>query len=114
MANEQNLTPWKPGQSGNITGKPKGTKHLSTWIRDMLNDESFVTLIRDQKVGYRNYEGAPLKAIIEALIIKSVNGDLKAFELLCRYGYGTKLDITTQGDKIVLPILSGLSKSKRT
>lgn len=112
MANNHNLKPWKPGRSGNIAGKPKGTKHLSTWIRDMLNDESFVTLIRDHKLGYKEYKGAPMKAILEVLVMKSMQGDLKAFELLCRFGYGNKLDITSLDEKVGMPILAGLSKDK--
>ena len=36
MSNQNNLKPWKPGQSGNPSGKPKGTNHLSTWIRELI------------------------------------------------------------------------------
>ncbi len=111
MAISQNLKPWKPGQSGNPNGKPKGTKHLSTWIKEMLNDTTFTTYIRDPVQGYVLFKGAPLEAILKALIIKSVNGDAKAFELLCKYGYGTKTDITSQDERLVIPILSGLSKN---
>lgn len=106
MANENNLKPWKPGQSGNMAGKPKGSKHLSTWIQDMLNDENFSTLIRDSKLGYAEYKGAPLKAILNALIIRSVNGDIRAFEILCKYGYGTRFDLGGSDNTKVIPILA--------
>ena len=39
MANQDNLKSWLPGQSGNPSGKPKGIKNLSTWIREFLEDE---------------------------------------------------------------------------
>ena len=32
----ENLTPFKPGESGNPAGKKKGTKNYKTLIRDML------------------------------------------------------------------------------
>lgn len=86
MANEQNLRPWKPGKSGNPAGKPKGTKHLSTHIRELMEDENFtVSLSNGDK-----FKGAPIKAIISALIIRALEGDAKAFDALAKYGYGTK------------------------
>ena len=27
-----NLSPWKPGQSGNPSGRPKGTRDLSSYV----------------------------------------------------------------------------------
>lgn len=38
MANEQNLIPWKPGQSGNPAGKPKGIFNIKTLAKKMLED----------------------------------------------------------------------------
>lgn len=32
----KNLTPWKPGQSGNPAGKPKGAKNNSTVVKKIL------------------------------------------------------------------------------
>ena len=34
-------TQFKPGQSGNPTGPKPGYKHLSTYIRDAMEDEQF-------------------------------------------------------------------------
>jgi hypothetical protein len=34
--NEQNLIPFKEGQSGNPKGKPKGTIHLTTLLKKMM------------------------------------------------------------------------------
>lgn len=36
MANTENLKPFKPGQSGNPKGRPKGAKNLATVIADLL------------------------------------------------------------------------------
>lgn len=33
----ENLTPWKPGQSGNPAGKPKGRKNRATLFRQWLD-----------------------------------------------------------------------------
>lgn len=105
MANEQNLKPWKPGQSGNPKGKPKGSKHLSTRIQDMLEDEAFKQKLSNGTL----LEGAPVEVLIRALITKAAEGDLKAFDLLGKYGYGNKVDITTDYEKLPTPIYGGLS-----
>jgi len=109
MANSQNLKPWKPGQSGNVKGKPKGAKNLSTIIQDLLNDDSFSATIR-QGYSIKEYNGAPIKALVHAQIILAINGDQRAFELLAKHGYGTKLDVTASASITPIPILNGLSK----
>lgn len=85
MANNQNLTPWKSGVSGNPAGKPKGTKHISTLIQELLNDEEFSCWNANEM---RMHKGAPLKALIGAQIQKALDGDTKAFESLLKHGYG--------------------------
>lgn len=98
MANENNLTPWQPGQSGNPAGKPKGTKHLSTWIQEMMEDDNFTRKLANG----RSKKEAPVKAIVTTLMNKALDGDMKAFDLLAKYGYGTRLDVTSK-DKEVQP-----------
>lgn len=105
MANEKNLKPWKPGQSGNPNGKPKGTKHLSTRIQNILQDESFEQKLSDGTV----LKGAPVEAILRVLIVRAAEGDLRAFDLLGKYGYGNKLDVTSEGKQLPVPIYGGLS-----
>lgn len=39
MANEQNLKPWKPGQSGNPKGRPRKIPELETLIDEVLGEE---------------------------------------------------------------------------
>lgn len=100
MANEQNLKPFTGADDPRrMNGKPKGTKHISTWIQEMLNDEEFETLLVDSKKGIQDYKGAPLKAIIKTAIHKSLHDKEKGqawAEWLAKHGYGTKLTITTE------------------
>ena len=92
MANTQNLRPWQPGQSGNPAGKPKGTKHNSTWIQEMMEDDQFTRKLANG----RTKKEMPVKAIVGTLIAKALDGDMRAIDLLAKYGYGTKLDLTSK------------------
>lgn len=93
-------TQFKPGQSGNPAGKPKGAKHLSTHIQEMLNDEEFETLLSHPTQGYIEFKGAPMKAIIKTAMIRAMSGDNKWAEWLAKHGYGTNLDITSNGETL--------------
>ena len=103
-------TQFKPGQSGNPKGVPKGTKHLSTWIQEMLNDPQFSMLLPDPKEGFKEHKGAPLKAIVKVAVIRAAQGEKESREWLAKYGYGTKLihandtenPITIPADKSVV------------
>ena len=94
MANEQNLKPFTGADDPRrANGPPKGTKHLSTWIQDMLNDEEFETMILDAKKGMIEFKGAPLKAIIMVAMRKAINDPKTGTawaEWLAKHGYGTK------------------------
>ena len=94
-------TQFKPGESGNPAGKPKGTKHISTWIQEMLNDPDFELKLKDGTI----LKGAPLAAIIKTAVAKAVSGDMRAFDILGKYGFGTKLDVTTNGKELPTPIM---------
>lgn len=91
---------FKPGQSGNPAGKPKGAKNIATHIKELLNDETFEALLPDPREGWKTYKGAPVKAIVKAIAIKAMNGDVKAFDALAKHGYGEKLDVTSKGNEI--------------
>lgn len=90
-------TQWKPGQSGNPAGLPKGTKQLSTWIQELMNDEEFEFIILSGRGKGKNsrsqlsYKGAPIKAIIGVAIHKAIKGDQKWAEWLAKHGYGSKI-----------------------
>ncbi len=86
-------TQFKPGVSGNPKGKPKGAKHLSTHIQEMLNDEGFTMWLQDAREGYKEYKGAPMKAIIKTALIRAATGEKESREWLAKYGYGQKLTL---------------------
>ena len=39
-----NLSPWQPGQSGNPTGRPKGTRDLAGYVLETTDGGNFLTL----------------------------------------------------------------------
>lgn len=93
-------TQFKPGQSGNPKGITKGTKHISTWIQELMNDEEFEARILDSKVGLKEYKGAPIKAIIDVAIVKSINGEKAWADWLANNGWKQQLDITSDNEKL--------------
>lgn len=101
MAGIDNLTPFdskRASAAGKVGGaNKKGSKHLSTHIQDLLNDEEFEIFVTDPKVGYKKYEGTPMKAILSVASTKAAAGDQKWADLLFKYGYGTKMEIEHSG-----------------
>lgn len=91
-----NLKPWPQGVSGNPLGKPKGSKHLSTWIKEILEDDTFTYKLANG----RSKTGAPLEAMLKVLVVKALDGDTRAFDLLCKYGWGSKYDVTSNNETI--------------
>lgn len=89
-------TRFKPGVSGHPEGKPKGTKHLSTWIQELLNDEEF-TLENFMNNG-KAYKGAPMAAILNVAMLQAMAGEVKWADLLFKYGYGAKNELTISGE----------------
>jgi hypothetical protein len=105
-------TQWKHGQSGNPAGKPKGTKSLSTIVRRLLADEQLLdTLWGDKKPDW--FEALPNKrvadAIVVIMVIKALDGDMRAADWLRKTGYGTKIEVESDSQLIPIPILGGLS-----
>jgi hypothetical protein len=105
-------TQWKHGQSGNPAGKPKGAKSLSTIVRRLLADEQLLdTLWGDKKPDW--FEALPNKrvadAIVVIMVIKALDGDMRAADWLRKTGYGTKIEVESDSQLIPIPILGGLS-----
>ena len=97
-------TRWQPGCSGNFKGKPKGRLNISTYVRKLLEEER---IIYDIGQG-QGYDGTPLQAVIRAMIIRAIQGDVRACELVLRHAYAK--DMTDHELQQVLPILGGLTK----
>ena len=81
MAKEDNLTPWKPGQSGNPAGKPKGTEHSSTRLKRLLEA---VGKMKNPLTG-QTEEFSGLEMMDAAIIARAMKGDVAAYrEILDR------------------------------
>lgn len=95
MSKEDNLTPFKPGESGNPAGRPKGTKNMSTILREMLELDIEVDGV---KITQKD-------AIIKKLIQKSTAGELGAIqEIFDRTEGKPKQDIKHEIQRGVLNI----------
>lgn len=55
----------------------------------MLEDDDFKATLPSGK----QFKGAPAQAIVKSLVIRAIEGDVRAFDLLAKHGYGTRLDI---------------------
>lgn len=79
-------TQFKPGQSGNPAGKPKGARHLSSVIQELMDDDDFELKLKDGKT----LKGRPSRKLTEVMYGMAVSGNVKAAEWLAKHGYGTK------------------------
>ncbi len=96
---------WRQGQSGNPAGRPKGSKNLRTWIHELINDDSLVI------DGIRSGE-IPVKAIIVSLISLAAQGNLKAFDILAKYGYGISPNNPMEDNESIHPVNLVIVKDK--
>lgn len=100
MGND-NLKPWKPGQSGNPAGRPTGSRNLRSIIRDLLEDKSVYSKMTD--LVSLDKSSTPIEAIIVTLISKAIAGDQKSAEVLLKYGFDKDAkDPETEYNKIVV------------
>lgn len=68
----ENLRPWKPGQSGNPAGRPKGVRYLSEALRDLV----------ENGVLPKDASRALLDALAWSLIDSALAGDVAAWKEL--------------------------------
>lgn len=84
MANEENLKSYKPGQSGNPNGRPKGRRNRSTIARQWLEvNQKLKNPITGQDETMSQEDLMTL-----ALIKKAREGDVSAYKALMDSGYG--------------------------
>lgn len=81
--NPQNLKPFKKGQSGNPSGRPKKLPDLDELLTDVLSEQ-----LQGKEA---------LKVVLLALRKKAATGDVRACELLLDRAYG-KLKVTKDID----------------
>ena len=80
MADYENLNPFKPGQSGNPNGRPKGSRNRSTIVKELLEA--------------LHASGLPNVEVATAAIVKkALDGDVVAWEKLMDSGYGKVKDV---------------------
>jgi hypothetical protein len=97
---KENLIPVKKGEVRNPNGNYNRTKHISTWIQELGNDEDFEVYLQHPTKGYQSFKGAPVKAVVETAWRKAAAGDKDAREWVAKYGWKPQLDITSNDEKI--------------
>lgn len=80
----RNLTPWKPGQSGNPVGRKVGSKNVSTIIRELLEEDIETSILSNPNV-LLSADGKPqsyARGIAQAMCIKALEGNVQAARLV--------------------------------
>jgi hypothetical protein len=73
-----NASRFKPGQSGNPKGRPRGTKNLKTDLTEELNETIRITVSgRPQTISKQ-------RALLKSLTVKALKGDARAADTLLR------------------------------
>ncbi len=87
MANEENLIPYKKGQSGNPKGRPVGSKNRSTIAKKWLSVEQD---LKNPLTGEKeNMSQEDLMTL--ALIKRAREGDTQAYQQLLDSAYGAPI-----------------------
>ncbi len=87
-------TRFKPGKSGNPSGRPKGSKNLKTDIEDVLSETIPI------KEGGKSKRVSKQRAVVMALVVRAMKGDVRAVNAL----FSTMLRFLPQEE-----VLEGLS-----
>ena len=69
---------FKPGQSGNNKGRPKGSKNLKTELEEELHERIPI------KEGGQQKRVSKQRAMIKALMAKAVQGDARAANIIIK------------------------------
>jgi hypothetical protein len=96
------LNQWKPGQSGNPAGRPKGSKDgIDAHCRRLLTKDLSFSQIKEklEEKGIDLEDGTNAEAISVVLVLKALTGDLKAIEMLVKFD----LDLPDGADDPTLP-----------
>jgi hypothetical protein len=69
-------------------------------IREVIEDDKLELKLKDGKL----LKG-PGKAMVAAMVIKANAGDVPAATFLAKYGYGDKLDVTSNDQTLTSPTI---------
>jgi hypothetical protein len=84
MANEDNLIPYKKGQSGNPSGRPKGSKNRSTIAKKWLSVEQNLKNPLTSEIENMSQEDLMTLALIK----RAREGDAQSYQKLMDSAYG--------------------------
>jgi len=76
MIRNEELNQFKPGESGNPSGRPRGSRNLSTILAEMLEEEIEIT-----EAGVKSKKKFA-DVIVRKLIRKANEGDIKAIQVI--------------------------------
>jgi len=85
-------TQFKPGQSGNPKGRPKGTQNLATDLEEELSQKIIVT------EGGKQQETTKQRAMLKSLFAKALKGETRAAGVLLNLIIGLEQSRTTNAD----------------
>ena len=92
----QNLQPWTKGTSGNPNGRPKGSRNVSTLIRDIMENApkwSMVPVYDTSQLEKIYQSKSAWEAVIYVAFAHALKGDIKAMDWLSKNGYGDRSNI---------------------
>jgi hypothetical protein len=99
MANTQNLKPWKPGQSGNPSGRPKRDSITSALLRQLEQQNADSETIAD--------------SIAAVLVKRALSGDVRAIREIAdrtegkpRQQIKVEAEVMDSGDRLDLSKVS--------
>ena len=105
MAKEDNLTPFTKenaaimGARGGAAGA--GTRHLKTIIQEIGHNIDWdKTTLKDKDSMKARYGNNAWNALTYVAFTKAMAGDPKAMDWLSKNGYGTNIDVTTDGQAL--------------
>lgn len=106
-----NLKPFKPGQSGNPAGKPKGIIHLSTIIQELSDNIDWdKTTLKSKEELQKKYGKNGFKALVYVAFSKGMSGDVKAMEWLAKHGYGERIKLEIEDSRKDILLKYGLGE----
>lgn len=97
MNNHQNLKQWRKGESGNPNGRPIGSKNWSSIVKELLESDELINDLITKKLFHPNiksYKSTTSQAIGIVMVLKALEGDIRAAEWLRKTAYGDKIELS--------------------